>query len=201
VSATGICEWAGPLVGRRYDVLLVEGGNFHEVRYGTSTQDRVAQVTAGDGPDQYTARRGDAAVGNWSAQATIDGSASAAQRELEARSSPVVTISGGVTSEYWDIREHDYISVLVPRAGRTGRIHRCRVLARSLADGDRLMRLVLQVIRPVPTALITGSGAGARQRPPQRPSSDGAMGTFAQAFKLLLRTLGMSGVGRDRRLR
>ena len=198
ITATGDCRWIGPLAGgNRYDVLLVEGGNFQDVTYSTSAESRLSAVTSGDGPDRYTARRGDAAREGWPAQITIDGSAQAAQRELEARSQAAVTISGGVTSDHWSIRERDYVSVLVPRAGGTGRIHRCRVLARSLADGDHLMRLELQVIRPVVATEVSG-GAGARQRPAQRASADGSSGSFAQVWRLLLRTLERD-VGRPNR--
>lgn len=199
ITEGGDCQWVGPLAcGRRYDTLLIEGGNFQDVQYQTSIQNRVAEVTSGTGPDEFTARRGDAARDGWPAQASIDGGAQVAQRELEARSAATVTISGGVTSEHWSIRERDYVAVLVPRAGGSGRMHRCRVLARSLADGDHLMRLELQVVRPVAATTITGSGAGGRQRPAQRASADGSSGSFAQRWAWLLKAIFSSDDGQRR---
>lgn len=190
ITAGGDVNWCGPLAyAGRYDPLLVEGGNLQDVAYTSSIQNRVSEVTAGEGPQQFTARSGDAARDGWPAQGTVDGTAATAQRELEARSQASITISGGVTSEHWSIRERDFVQVLVPRAGFGGRMHRCRVLSRSLTDGDHLMRLELQVIQPVAPTTITGSGAGARQRPPQRASDDLSSGSFAQLFALIRRKL------------
>jgi hypothetical protein len=189
VTNGGEVNWCGPLAyARRYDTLLIADGNFHRWSYSGSIENRVSEVVAGSGPEQYTARRGDAARDGWPGQIAIDGSASAAQRELEARSQETITIRGGVTSEHWSIRERDFVQVAVPRAGFTGRTHRCRVLARSLADGDELMMLDLEVVRPVVSTAV--SGAGARQRPSWRPGLDGSGGSIAQQFALLLRVLG-----------
>jgi hypothetical protein len=190
IATGGEIEWCGPLANAsRYDVLLVEGSGFQDVTYTTSIQNRVSEVTSGEGPSEFTARSGDAALDGWPAQATVDGNAATAQRELEARSQSSITISGGVTSGHWSIRERDFVQVLIPRAGFGGRMHRCRVLARSLADGDHLMRLELQVMQPVAPTTITSAGAGARQRPPMRAASDLSAGSFAQLFALIKRKL------------
>lgn len=189
ITAGGEVTWCGPLAyATRYDTLLIDGGNLQNVTYQTSIQNRVSEVSSGGGSDAFTARSGDAAHDGWPGQTTIDGGAAAAQRELEARSQPSITISGGVGPDHWGIRERWFLSTLITRAEFEGRIHCCRVLARSLADGDELMNLELQVIQPVPATTITG-GAGARQRPAQRATSDGQAGSFAQQFAGLKRLM------------
>jgi hypothetical protein len=190
ITSGGEMSWCGSLASaRRYDTLLIAGGNLQDVSYQTSIQNQASEVFSGDGADTFVARSGDVARVGWPAQVTIEGNAQAAQRELEARSLPALVIEGGVTSDHWSIRERWFVQVLIPHAEFGGRLHRCRVLARSLSDSDHLMRLELHVIQP--TVAVSISGAGSRQRPPQRPSSDSAglsgTGSFIQVYGLLKR--------------
>lgn len=188
ITEGGEVRWIGALAGgSRYDPLLVAGGNFQEVQYRTTITDRVSEVMRGEGADQYTARSGDAARSGWPGQLSIDGTAQAAQQELEARSASTVVIAGGVTSAHWSIRERDTVAVLVPNAGGGGRTHRCRVLGRSLADGEHLMKLELQVVRAVAPTTVVSAGAGGRMRPAQRASADALSGSLAQRFGVLFR--------------
>ncbi len=189
ISATGEIHWCGSLAfADRYDTLLIAGSNLRDVSYTTSIQERASEVYSGEGRDAWVSRAAGAALDGWPAQVTVSGGPQAAQRELEARSRAAITISGGVTSDHWDIRERDFVNVMVPEAGFGGRTHRCRVLARSLADGDELMQLELQVIQP--RAAVSLSGAGGRQRPAQRASEEGLSGSFAQVFGMLTRMAG-----------
>ena len=198
VTAAGEINWIGPLANAtRYDTLLVAGGNLQEASYRTVGAGRLAEVTAGAGPDAFTARRGDAAADGWPGQATIDGTAQSAQRELEARADAAILIGGGVTSEHWSIRERDFVNVLIPWAQFGGRLHRCRVLARSLADGEALMRLELQVMRPIAPTTISAVGAGARQPPPQRPSTRAKRATYAGSFAQIFAQIKRNFLGRD----
>lgn len=198
ITTAGEINWCGPLAyANRYDTLLIDGGNLQDVSYQTNMQNRVSEVTSGDGMGAYTARRGDPAMDGWPAQAMTDGNAQTAQRELEARSEPSIMIAGGVTSDHWSIRERDFVNVLIPRAQFGGRLHRCRVLARSLADGDHLMRLELQVMQQIAPTTIAGVGAGARQKPPQRATSDGRAGSFAQTWAQMRARIRRNVLGKD----
>lgn len=191
---SGRIDWCGALAyASRYPTLLIAGGNLHGARYRTDATNRVAEVTATNGTERYTARRGDAAAGGWPAQARVSsdhaGAAlvAIATAELHERAGPAVAISGSVGPNDWAIRERNHVRVLVPWGRMTGATHTCRVLGRSLDDGAPLMGVELQVLPELPGTTIT-PGAGARQRPPQRTSRDRLHGgSFAQQFLALKR--------------
>lgn len=194
IDAAGGIHWCGPLANAtRRDTLLVADGNFHDVSYQPNARERVQEVIATAGETRYTARLPAGDMHAWPAQATINVAAAgdvlvvAAHAELAQRNAPAITIEGSVGPELWSIRERDFIKTLVPWAGFTGISRWCRVVSRSLSDDASRMRVQLQVMQPIAGNVQT-AGAGARQKPPQRPGRDGRGGSFLQRLRDMQRT-------------
>jgi hypothetical protein len=177
---TGRVSWRGAMSGDlRAPAALIAGGNFRNWQY-RAVGDRVSEVTVKRGRTRYSVYSGSAAVAypgqKMITAATGQNLHRTASEELTRSSGATLTVSGGVTSDLWSIREGMFPTVVLPQAGFSGREHPCRVLARTVSDDSPLMTLGLQIIDPL---------IGVRVAPPMRAGSQATAGakgkgSFAQ---------------------
>jgi len=172
-AATGRMDWCGQLAyANAYGPMLIAGESLRDWSYESDATDEVSEVlgTFGNG-NAYTATYADTAAHHWPAQAVVNGGSERearelAEQELSRRMCPVITISGSVTYDHAAIRERDYVQVFVPQvrnADRSwGRTHTCRVLARSVDDGDVTIKLELQVMPDESTMRTPVPGRGSK---------------------------------------
>ncbi|MBV6425170.1 MAG: hypothetical protein NAOJABEB_02984 [Steroidobacteraceae bacterium] len=180
-AETGEVTWNGALAGDlRQTTLLVADGNFRDWSYRTNGTERAAEVIVKRGSSRLSVYNGTVAKGYPSqVMVTADDGQSlygVAQAELARRSSVNVTVTGGVPSDLFGIRERDFVRVLLPQANLGGVEHVCRVLSRTVSDDSALMALGLQVIDEALGVIVA---------PPMRGASSGASGasgrgSFAQ---------------------
>lgn len=183
-AETGEVNWGGALSGDlRQMANLIADGNFREWSYSADSSERISEVIVKRGTERNSAYSGATAlVYPGQVMVTADDGyklATVASTELLYRQQAQITITGSVGTELYGLRERDFLRVVIPAAGFTGKEHPCRLLWRRLADDSALMELGLQVIN---------ESIGVRVPPPMRGgsrSTSGAKGrgSFAQRMR------------------